>query len=112
MALQVWGMGGNSPGYREMVRAIPRLPGGLEADHYCNPDPPLPPPDFHHNAYAHGYFSDGGGALAKGHHAPSYGHAATRRSRHAKRGFVLRDSSGGNTIAWLTAASANDAREV
>jgi hypothetical protein len=104
-------MSGNEPGYREMVRAIPRLPGGLEADFYFNSDPPLPPPDFHHDANAHGFPSDGGRALATGHDARSSGHAATMRPRKATHGFVLQDSSGGKTIVCKPATSPDHARQ-
>jgi hypothetical protein len=112
MALQVTAMSGSYPGHREMVGPIPRHPGGLEADHYCNPDPPLPPPDFHHNANAHGFLSDGGRALATGHDARASGHAATIHSCEATRGFVLQDSSGGKTIVCRDAALPDHAREV
>jgi len=112
MALQVKTMSGRYSGYWEMVRAIPRLPDGLEADLSFDPDPPFPPPDFHHYADAHGFHSDGGRALATGHDARPSGHAATRRPRNAMRGFVLRDSSGGKTIVCEAATSPDHAREV
>jgi hypothetical protein len=111
IALQARAMGGIGPGYREMVHAIPRLPGGLEADLYFNPDPPLPPPDFHHNANAHGFLSDGGRALATGHDARPSGHAATTRPRNATNGFVLPDSSGGKTIVCKAATSSDHERK-
>jgi hypothetical protein len=94
-----------------MVYATPRHPGGLEADLDRNADPPLPPPDFHHNANAHGFLSDGARALATGHDARPSEHAATMRARNATRGFVLQDSSGGKTIVCRDAASQDHARD-
>ena len=112
MNLQWAVRGASSPGHQGMVIAILRHPGGLEADLYFDPDPSLPPPDFHHYANAHGFLSDGMRALATGHDARPSGHAATMRPRNATRGFVLRDSSGGKTIVCRSATSTDNAREV
>jgi hypothetical protein len=101
-----------TPDYREAACATPRHPGGLEADRYVNSDPPLPPPDLHHYANAHGFVSDGGRAPAAGQDARPSGHAATTRLRMATRGFVLQDSSGGKTIVCRFATSSDHAREV
>jgi hypothetical protein len=112
MALQVNAMSGSSPGYRGMVCATPRHPGGLEADLHVDSDPSLPPPDFHHYANAHGFLSDGARALATGHNARLSGHAATMRPRNAAHGFLHQDSSGGKKIVCRDAASPDHAREV
>jgi hypothetical protein len=112
MALQERRRSATSPDYREAACATPRHPGGLEADRHCNSDPPLPPPDFHHYANAHGFVSDGGRSLSTGHDARLSEHAATTRPRMATRGFVPQDSSGDNTIVCKFATWHDHAREV
>lgn len=112
IALQVRRRSASSPGHRGAACATPRHPGGLEADLYFDPDPSLPPPDFHHYANAHGFLSDGARAFATRHDARPSGHAATMHPRNATRGFVLQDSSGGKTIVSKAATSTDHAREV
>ena len=94
-----WAMRGSSRSHRGTVCAAPRHSGGLEADLDLNPDPPLPPPDQHTTTRMRMVTSPMADVpYATGHDARPSGHAATMRCRATRqRGFVLRDSSGGNT---------------
>jgi hypothetical protein len=100
------------PSDQGMNFATPWHPDGLEADRHFNSDPSLPPPDFHHDANAHGFLPDGVRALAIRLDVRPSGHASTIRPRNATRGFVLQDSSSGKTIVRRNATWTDHAREI